>query len=277
MYIIITGYKFISFDIVELNTLRDELRRNALALEIKGTILLSTEGMNLFVAGLPKAIDAFKKTLTAFSAFQDFQFKESQSEVLPFSKILVRIKNEIIAMGHEEVKPEHVTAPYIEAETLRQWYEEQRDFVMLDTRNDYEVAVGTFENAVELNIENFRQFPDAVKMLPTDMKDKPIVTFCTGGIRCEKAAAYMQQQGFNQVYQLKGGILGYFEKMGGAHYQGECFVFDKRLTVDAALKSTDTDRCLTHRAFETPSNLHASLTCPYCQHLRQSRKIEAYA
>ncbi|OGO94569.1 MAG: hypothetical protein A3F10_04045 [Coxiella sp. RIFCSPHIGHO2_12_FULL_42_15] len=269
MFVNIAGYKFISIAFLELNAIRDQLREYALQLEIKGTILLSTEGVNIFVAGSYLAMDDFKKRITAFAPFADMHFKENESPELPFSKMLVRIKNEIIAMGHEEVRPEHATAPYIDPVTLQQWYEEKRDFVILDTRNDYEVAVGTFENAIDLNIENFRQFPDAVKMLPAEMKQKPVVTFCTGGIRCEKAAAYMQQQGFKEVYQLSGGILNYFEKMGGTHYRGECFVFDKRLTVDTKLNSTETECCFAHRS-ETETNT----TCPYCQHLRQSRKTE---
>lgn len=269
MFISIAGYKFVSTSIIDLLKIRDQLKEKALQLEIKGTILLSTEGINAFVAGYSSAIEAYQQFIASFPEFADLHFKKSESEQLPFARMLVRIKNEIISMGREDVKPEQKTAPYIDPETLKQWYDEQRDFVILDTRNDYEVAVGTFDNALDLNIENFRQFPDAVKLLPSKIKKKPIVTFCTGGIRCEKAAEYMQQQGFTEVYQLQGGILNYFEKIGSAHYQGECFVFDKRLTVDAALNPTKTQYCLEHQKNT------AKLECPYCLHLQQSRKDPA--
>jgi len=272
MFVNISAYKFIALALIELPALQQALKNQAEMLNLKGTILLSTEGINVFVAGARANIDAYQQYLLSLPQLNDLHFKESLSEILPFSHLLVRIKKEIISMGHVEVRPEVHTAPHISPETLKQWYDEGRDFVMLDARNDYEVAVGTFDEAIDLHIENFRQFPDAVKILAKEIKEKPVVTFCTGGIRCEKAAEFMQQQGFREVYQLEGGILNYFEKVGGAHYHGECFVFDNRLTLNAALETTDSERCYQHRELKTAADLSLTVACSFCQHLRTSRK-----
>ena len=154
--------------------------------------------------------------------------------------MMVRIKKEIIFMNQPEVQPEKETAPYVEPLELKKWYAENREMVILDTRNNYEVEVGTFDGATHLNIDNFSDFPKAVAALSEEMKTKPVVTFCTGGIRCEKAAAFLMKQGFTNVWQLKGGILNYFEQCGGANFQGNCFVFDARRAVDAALEEVKT-------------------------------------
>lgn len=266
----ISGYKFVNLPLEKLSTLQSELKQAAIENEVKGTILLSTEGINAFMAGTKKAIDAYQAFIHRYPEFEDLWFKESPSQSVPFNRLLVRIKKEIIAMGCATVEPEKSTAPYIEPEELQRWYDEKRDFVILDTRNDYEVAIGTFDNAVDLNIENFREFPDAIGLLPDEVKEKPVVTFCTGGIRCEKAAAWMQEKGFKNVYQLNGGILNYFEKSGGEHYHGDCFVFDKRLTVNSKLNATNTSTCYAHRQSE-------NVDCPYCQHIKTSRATENHA
>jgi UPF0176 protein len=199
--------------------------------QIKGTILLSTEGINLFMAAEEANLQEFITSLTGLEEFKDLTFKRSYSETIPYRRLIVRIKAEIISFG-QDVKPQQQTAPYITPEQLKQWYEKGQDMLVLDTRNDYEVNLGTFENAESLAIENFRQFPEAVKGLLEKYRDKPIVTFCTGGIRCEKAATFMLKQGFKEVYQLEGGILNYFDKCGGSHYQGDCFVFDDRIAIN---------------------------------------------
>ena len=273
----IAGYKFIILDVAELKMLRENLLSQANQFNIKGTILLSEEGINAFVAGEVENILQFKAYLLSLPKLADIIFKESFSEEIPFSRMLVRIKKEIITMGHVEIRPEKEPMPVVDPATLKRWYDEKRDFVILDTRNDYEVALGAFDNAIDLNIENFREFPDAVALLPKELKNKPVVTYCTGGIRCEKAALYMQKNGFKEVYQLAGGILNYFEKEGGAHYHGECFVFDKRLSVDSNLNPTETDRCYTHQQINTVADLEESLACCYCQHLKESRKTERAA
>lgn len=269
-YLNLSGYKFVATPVLQLQQLCAQLKEKAEQLQVKGTILLGTEGINASLAGKAPELHAFIAYVRSFSAYHDLEFKESVSEAMPFTKLVVRIKPEIVTMGKDAVCPQKHTAPYLAPEVLKQWYEEEKDFVLLDARNNYEFAVGTFDEAIELNMESFREFPDAVLSLPQAMKDKAVVTFCTGGIRCEKAAEFMLQKGFQQVYQLEGGILNYFEKVGGDHFHGDCFVFDKRLTVNTALQATDTVTCYVHQ--ETALDAPEISDCPYCSHLRESRQ-----
>ena len=190
----ISAYRFVNIEAATLPQLKQTLLSAAQQHDLKGTILLSTEGINLFVAGLPPQIRSFFSTLDQHTAFRDLPRKESYSSHQPFTRMLVRIKKEIISMGRPEVVPAQKTAPHLSPQQLHQWYSENKDMVVLDTRNDYEVALGTFKDAIDLNIDTFRAFPDAIKELPATYKNKPVVTFCTGGIRCEKAAEYMLQQ-----------------------------------------------------------------------------------
>jgi RluA family pseudouridine synthase len=183
--------------------------------------------------------------------------------------MLVRIKREIIAFGVPGLDPARAPAPKIDPSTLRRWLDEGRPVTLLDTRNDYEVKLGTFQNALPIGIHRFREFPEAVQKLPAALKETPVVMFCTGGIRCEKAGPYMVGQGFKNVFQLDGGILKYFEECGGAHYNGECFVFDQRVGLDPALRETGSTQCfncltpLTEREQEDPRYLPPK-SCPYC-------------
>jgi len=235
-YLNIASYKFINLSAEYLPALQNELKQQAAALQIKGTILLSVEGINLFLAGTHDAINVFIHHLTKISHFNNLIFKRSESDHLPFQRLRVRIKSEIISMKQPHIQPEKATAPYLEPAEFKQWYSENKEMLVLDTRNNYEVDIGTFENAKHFNIENFTDFPAAIAALPNEAKNKPIVTFCTGGIRCEKAAAILQAQGFQQVWQLKGGILNYFEQCGGEYFNGNCFVFDQRRAVNANLE-----------------------------------------
>ncbi len=260
-----SAYKFVHLPEAQLPVLQAQMKAKAKSLDLKGTILLSEEGINLFLSGAPEHLGAFKAYLEKNTAFQDLPYKDSPSGKQPFTRMLVKIKKEIISMGKPCVVPEKHTAPRISAKTLRKWYEENKEMVMLDTRNDYEIMLGAFKNAVDLNIKRFRDFPEIVKTMKEDFKGKPVVTYCTGGIRCEKAAEWMLQEGIEEVYQLDGGILKYFEECGSAYYDGECFVFDKRVAVDPALNETDTVQC-----FDCRSPLRASEqkgikgNCPYC-------------
>lgn len=262
----ISSYKFVSLATDQLEALRVELLQYTRENGLKGSILLATEGINLFVSGTREQIQAFYEKLTSYPYFVGIHFKESPSTEAPFKRMLVKIKPEIIAMGVPDIEPERFTAPHLAPETLKQWYAEGREMIILDTRNNYETSVGKFENSIELDIRKFRQFPEAIEKL-NDLKKSgvPIVTLCTGGIRCEKAAALMLQKGFNNVYQLDGGILNYFEKCGGVFYNGECFVFDKRITVDSTLGETKTIQC---NACRTPINAEEQKDCqglcPYC-------------
>jgi UPF0176 protein len=239
----IAAYKFIALDANELLALQTTLKEKAQVCELKGTILLSAEGMNLMLAGARDNIRAFQQFLAEIPAFTDLTYKESLSEDWPFNRLIVRSKKEIIRMDCDEVQPVVEKADYVSPQTLQQWYEQQRDMVIIDTRNDYEVSLGTFEQALDLKLTTFSEFPQAIENLPEWMKEKPVVTFCTGGIRCEKAALLLRKKGFREVYQLEGGILNYFAQCGGEHFRGECFVFDNRVAVNPRLRETDTRLC----------------------------------
>lgn len=235
----ISAYKFTPLH--DTLSLRDQLLQNTLAHDLKGTILLSEEGINLFLAGAQDDIHGFLAQLRSDARFRDLQTRESWSAAQPFAKLLVKIKAEIIRMNHLAISPVAGRAPAVNAATLKRWLDcghddEGRVVVMLDTRNAFETDVGTFKNAIDWRIGKFTEFPQAVMDYRKTLQGKTVVSFCTGGIRCEKAAIYMQEAGIANVYQLDGGILKYFEECGQAHFEGDCFVFDDRRAVDAALK-----------------------------------------
>jgi len=263
----IAAYRFAPLS--DLPPLRERLIAQCRAWELKGTILLSPEGINLFVAGTSDAIDQLLVELRAIPGLEDLQPKISASADQPFNRMLVRIKKEIIAFGVDGIEPGKRTSRKLSAQTLKLWLDEGRPVTLLDTRNDYEVKLGTFTGAHVLDIDHFREFPAAVRQLPSEMKEQPIVMFCTGGIRCEKAGPYMEREGYRDIFQLDGGILKYFEECGGAHYQGECFVFDQRVGVDPALRETDSAQCynclapLSWQEQRDPRYV-AGKTCPHC-------------
>ena len=211
-FVNVAGYRFI--DLPDRDELRQPFRDVCEKNRLLGTILLSTEGINFFLCGDQLGIDGFLQYLELDERFVDIPLKVSHSEKLAFRRMNVRLKNEIISMGMDEIRPADDTGEPISPSEFKQWLDEGRDITVLDTRNDYEIRIGTFENAVDLNIGTFRAFPEAVKNSDLD-KDKTVVMFCTGGIRCEKASALMLKEGFQDVRQLQGGVLGYFEEMGG--------------------------------------------------------------
>lgn len=229
----LAAYKFAPLS--GLPELRDHLRELTAASGLKGTILLSTEGINLFVAGTPDATAGLVSALRQVPGLEDLTPKESLSEEQPFGRMFVKIKREIIAFGVPGIDPARQPAPKISAATLKQWLDEGRPVTLLDTRNDYEIQHGTFRGAHAPGIGRFRDFPAAAARWNGTLGDAPIVTFCTGGIRCEKAAPFLQQMGFAHVHQLDGGILKYFETCGSAHFEGTCFVFDERVGLDGGL------------------------------------------
>lgn len=237
----IAAYRFAPLQ--DLQALRTELLAFCGSHHLRGTILLSTEGINLFVAGDGAAIELLLGRLRAVPGLEPLTAKYSYTATQPFRRMLVRIKREIIAFGVPGIDPAKRTSPKIAPTQLKQWLDEGRKLTLLDTRNDYEVKLGTFENALPAGVDHFRDFPAAVAKLPEAMKDETIVMFCTGGIRCEKAGPYMEAQGFRNVLQLDGGILKYFEECGGAHYKGDCFVFDQRVGVDPSLHMSDAAQC----------------------------------
>lgn len=233
----ISAYRFTRLSHRFLLELKNKLKKETQILGLKGTILLSEEGINLFLSGPKKAIISFSGVLNGFHPFNNMTFKESFSDFQPFKKMIIKIKKEIIPFGINSIRPEIHTAPLIAPETLKNWLKEcPPDLVLLDTRNSFEIKFGSFKNSVHLELKHFREFPIAVQKLPDSIKRLPVVTFCTGGIRCEKASAFLLAAGFDEVYQLEGGILNYFEKCGNKYYDGLCFVFDDRKALTPALK-----------------------------------------
>jgi len=233
-FINLAGYKFVKLD--GLAELRASLRQRCQELGLKGTILVSPEGINAFIAGPEGKIAEFKALLHADSRFADLRFKESRSASQPFKRMLVKIKPEIITLRVPGLDPAANPAPALAPAELKRWLDEGRELVLLDTRNGFEVEAGTFRGALHLDLKAFGEFPDATARLDPSLKEKTIVTFCTGGIRCEKAAPLLIGKGFQDVYQLQGGILQYFEDCGAAHFDGRCFVFDERTTLDGDLR-----------------------------------------
>lgn len=244
----ISAYLFVGLD--DCDALRERLHARALELQLKGTVLIAEEGINLFLAGPPEAVRAWVATLHEDARFAGLAPKESWSAAVPFKKLLVKVKPEIIRMNHPAIRPDQAErAPAVLPATLARWLDQGHDddgrpVVTLDTRNAFEVDYGTFDGAIDWRIAKFSDFPAAVQQHLDELRGKTVVSFCTGGIRCEKAAIYLQQQGLDgPVYQLEGGILKYFEQAGGAHYHGGCFVFDQREALDAGLApSTEIQR-----------------------------------
>jgi len=225
----IAGYKFISLE--SLDSLHLFLRSLCQQYELKGTIILSPEGMNVNLAGMSSEVLSFIASLRLDERFADMTFHETYSSTIPFKRLKIKSKQEIITFRQKTIRPtEKKRAPSISPQVLKKWLDEKREITLLDTRNTYEIEFGTFQAATHLNLDHFVQFPSAANGI---VKEKPIVMFCTGGIRCEKAALCLLEQGFPEVYQLDGGILNYFAQVGGTHYQGGCFVFDERGTLQA--------------------------------------------
>ncbi len=276
----IAAYKFA--DLTELAELRSELRALCQSHQLKGTILLSPEGINLFVAGERIGIDALLNRIREIPGLEDLEVKESLSHERPFQRMLVKIKREIISFGVEGIEPHRYTSPRISAEELKQWLDEGRPVTLLDTRNNFEIDAGTFRDAVAIDIDNFRQFPAAAEQLPEEMKQQPVVTFCTGGIRCEKAAPYLERVGFQNVLQLDGGILKYLEVCGGEHYDGDCFVFDRRVAVDEKLSESPLAQCYVCQAILTADEQESPFyvvgkSCPHCHRSGDDQRRELIA
>jgi UPF0176 protein len=271
-FVNLAAYKFVSLD--DTAGMRPAYQAMCKQNNLKGTIILTPEGINLFLCGLRNEADAFLNWLRSDARFADIQVKESFSEKQPFQRMLVKLKAEIITMRHPLIRPELGRAPAVEAPTLKRWLDQGhddqgREVVMLDTRNAFEVDVGSFENTIDYRITKFSQFPEVISQHKDELADKTVVTFCTGGIRCEKAAIYMQNIGMNNVLQLEGGILKYFEEVGGAHYQGDCFVFDYRTALNPKLEAGDTVQCFACRAVVTPREqlsplYQVAVSCPHC-------------
>jgi UPF0176 protein len=233
------AYHFVPVEHPE--ALASSLRKGAAEAHLLGTVIVAPEGINLFLAGPEAALHRWMDLLKADPRFAGMHVKFSESGERPFRKLLVKVKPEIISFRRFGIEPGKARAPSVAPGKLVAWIAQGRDdagreIVLLDTRNAQEVAHGTFAGALTLPIGKFTELPEALESHREALKDKTVVTFCTGGIRCEKAALWMQNAGFDHVFQLQGGILGYFEQVGGEAYSGTCFVFDERVALDPQLQ-----------------------------------------
>jgi UPF0176 protein len=236
----ISAYKFVP--LAPLPPLRERIAQQAAGAALKGTVLLAGEGINLFLAGAPGALRGFMQQLRSGEpGLADLQAKESWSATVPFRHLRVKIKREIIRMDHPAIQPAAGRAPAVDAATLARWLQAGvddagRPVVTLDTRNGFEVDAGRFAGAIDWRLGKFSDFPAAARQHRGQLAGKTVVSYCTGGIRCEKAALVLRELGVEHVYQLDGGILKYFESTQEApHWQGHCLVFDGRETLDPAL------------------------------------------
>ncbi|TCZ88670.1 sulfurtransferase [Lysobacter sp. N42] len=223
------------------DALAGRLRGRAEAADVRGTILVAPEGVNLFLAGSEAGVETVLDEVRAEPGFAALAAKRSWSRAQPFGRLKVKVKPEIITFRREGSAPLESRAPAVAPATLARWIAQGRDdagrrLVLLDTRNREEFGYGTFEGALTLPIDNFTELPAALEPHREALADATVVSFCTGGIRCEKAALFMQADGMPNLLQLDGGILGYFEEVGGFGYQGRCFVFDGRVALDPALQ-----------------------------------------
>ena len=244
----LAAYRFVRIDAPAPASWQPLILARCRALELRGTILLAPEGINLFIAGQRSATEQLVDYLCGDPLFDGkfagLTFKESLSATQPFRRMLVKLKREIITLHRNTIDPTGARAPAVDARTLETWLgrghdEQGRPVVMLDTRNAFEVDLGTFEGAIDYRLAKFSDFPAALERERAALADKTVVSFCTGGIRCEKAALHMAALGVEHVYQLDGGILKYFEEVGGAHYRGACFVFDERTALKSTLEPAD--------------------------------------
>ena len=247
MVLNIAAYRFVAID--DPDAVAARLRALAEAGDLRGTVLVAPEGINLFLAGAEQAIDAVLAGLQVDARFAGLEVKRSWSATQPFGRLKVRRRREIIAFRRDEASPLARRAPSVAPEVLARWMAQGRDdtgrrLVLLDTRNREEVAHGSFEDALTLPIDNFVDLPDALAPHRAALADATVVSFCTGGIRCEKAALWMRDAGMDNVLQLEGGILNYFERVGGQGYAGACFVFDARIALDPQLRPVGAEEAM---------------------------------
>tara|TARA_B100001250_G_scaffold412388_1_gene443457 strand:+ start:1205 stop:2032 length:828 start_codon:yes stop_codon:yes gene_type:complete len=263
----IAGYRFV--DLPDRDDLRKPFLDISIRLGLKGTILLSPNGINFFLAGNEPSVNEFIQYLDSDTRFSEIPIKSSHTDYQPFRRMLVKKKKEIISLGISEIRPSEFTGPYIKPIDFKHLMDQGEDILVLDTRNDYETRIGSFEGALDLGISSFRDFPNAIDSIPEEYKSKTVVMYCTGGIRCEKASAVMLNAGFEEVKQLEGGILGYFEECGGSNWNGDCFVFDQRVAIGPEMYETEIQMCFKCReplsVDEQRSEYYViGEHCPYC-------------
>lgn len=238
--------------------------------KVRGTLLLAKEGINGTIAGSRKGIDFVLDWLRREPRLADLEFKESYTEAPPFKRSKVKLKKEIVTMGVENIDPRRVVGTYVDPADWNDLISDP-EVILIDTRNDYEFEVGSFESAVNPKTTTFREFPEYVKEQLDPEKHRKVAMFCTGGIRCEKSTAYLKEQGFEEVFHLKGGILKYLEEVPEEQslWKGECFVFDDRVTVDHRLEKGNYDQCFACRmpiteADKASKKYQPGISCPRC-------------
>ena len=274
-------YHFTS--LLDYKNLKSPLSDMCELLEIKGTILLASEGINGTVAGTDIAVIQLIEYLRKDKRLKNLEYKLSKSREMPFYRMKVRLKKEIVTMGVAGVDPNRVVGTYVEPKNWNNLINDP-DVILIDTRNDYEVEIGSFKGAINPDTSNFREFPAWVQDNREKLENKKIAMFCTGGIRCEKASSYMKENGFNDVYHLKGGILKYLETQPqkGSLWKGDCFVFDQRVAVKHALKESDYDQCFACRYPITIEDKKSpkytkGISCPKCHDSLTKEKQESFA
>ncbi|MHC9037756.1 oxygen-dependent tRNA uridine(34) hydroxylase TrhO, partial [Cobetia marina] len=267
-HVVCALYKFVTLE--DFEALREPLLAVMDEHGIRGTLLLAREGINGTVSGSRAGIDALLAWLTADPRLAELDTKQSLAEQSPFLRAKVKLKREIVTMGVEGIDPRHTVGTYVEPKDWNALISDP-DVLLIDTRNDYEVEVGTFKGAVNPNTAAFRDFPDYVSRELDPQQHRKVAMFCTGGIRCEKSTAYLKEQGFEEVYHLKGGILKYLEEVPQEEtlWQGECFVFDDRVTVDHKLRPGQFDQCHACRlpitqADKQSDKYQKGVSCPRC-------------
>ena len=261
-------YKFTRFDNYE--DYRQPILDTMLSNDVKGTLLIASEGINGTISGTRSGIDNVLDYLRSIEAVGSFTFKESYTNEQPFYRTKVKLKKEIVTMGVEDIDPLQSVGRYVKPKDWNALISDP-EVILIDTRNDYEVQIGTFENAINPNTETFREFPEYVAKELDPTKHKKVAMFCTGGIRCEKSTAYMREQGFEEVYHLEGGILKYLEEVQkeDSMWQGDCFVFDNRVSVNHDLEKGDYEQCFACRMPITVDDMQSPAyskgeSCPHC-------------
>ncbi len=264
-------YKFVTLS--DYESMRESVRSTMVALEIRGTLLLANEGINGTISGSDKNIHKFLDWLQTDARLANIDYKLSYHQEQPFHRTKVKLKKEIVTMGIEGIDPNKVVGTYVEAKDWNALISDP-ETVLIDTRNEYEYNIGTFANAVNPHTETFREFPDYVAREMDPAKHKKVAMFCTGGIRCEKASAFMKEQGFEEVFHLKGGILKYLEEVDQKDtlWNGECFVFDERVAVNHDLEKGKYDQCHACRHPITEEEKQQEeyipgVSCPRCHDL----------
>ena len=275
-------YKFTKISL--LSELQTEFYEFLESLSIKGTVLLAEEGINGTVSGSSKSIDKFKNFLFEKDLLSESDFKVSSADFMPFPRLKVKLKREIVTIGNCEINPREKVGEYVDPLDWNQLITDE-DVLVLDTRNTYEVSIGSFEGAIQPETTNFREFPEWAETEGSKLpKDKKIAMFCTGGIRCEKASSFLKDKGFEKVYHLKGGILNYLEKVKPEEslWNGECFVFDDRVALNHKLEPGSYDLCHGCRMPITEDdklspNFIRGVSCAHCFDNKTQEQKRRYA